>query len=194
MVCSQILGDTRRLCPLCCNIAWPQSTERFLCLDSQPEELQAALQQSLWRIRLHFHRELSTALQQPPAWSQQDRPRASEAQPGLQRTPNALGNGAKPLRGTGGPTGHLQDGTEPSCPSRGHGAKHIQDQQRGQGHGLGLLPAKSSFIHSTAPSAPAHPLPKTTARKLPAVSAPVTVPQSNWFAVSQGTWVIFPLI
>lgn len=49
---------------------------------------------------------------------------------------------------------------------------HIQDQERGQGHSLGLLPASSSFIGSTALSAAIHPPPQNHSQETPCSLCP----------------------
>lgn len=109
------------------------------------------------------------------------------AQPGLQKQ---LGNGVKPSRGTGGPSGDLQAGTELGRPAKGTFMTRRGDKDTAWG-----CSQQAAALLAVLLSQPLYiPLPKTTARKLPAVSAPVTSPQSTWFAASQGTWVFFPLI
>lgn len=100
-----------------------------------------------------------------------------------QGSPNTLGNGVK-LQGVQGvPLEAPRQGRSRGV-AAGGGAGLSQGSAALSGHSLGLLPANSTFIHSTAPSPP-----QRTARRLPQSLDRLLVPRVNRFAVSQGTWV-----
>lgn len=114
-------------------------------------------------------------------------------------SPNALGNGVKPARVAGGPARGPKTRMEPGGPSWAGAlsqgsAPHFRTGTGRERHrrGLGVLPANSNFIHSTAPSPRCmDPPPQKHSQETPQSLDRLAVPHVNRFAVSRGTWVFF---
>lgn len=139
------------------------------CLDPQPEELQAAPLEDKALLSLGAEHSPAAA----PAWGQQDRPRASVAA-GTAQSPSALGNGQSLQGAQGAPLETPRQGQSRGVSGRGRGLSTFRKGDKDMGWGCSQ---QTAALFTVQLPQPLHsPLPKTTARKLPAASAPVTSP------------------